>query len=536
MQKEYKKYSNLLIISLFIGFLITGIIIYDDYGISWDEYYQRINGFVSLNFIRKFFLFNEIFPNLTHDTKSFAETAKIYGVIFDLPTAFIEYKFKIENSKSFFLLRHLASFIIFFISSIYFYLLLKKRFSKKLSIIGIVFFILSPRIFAESFYNNKDILFLSIFIISIYYAIKFLNKNSYKNLILASLSSSILIATKVIGIIIPFIIFVFFVLKSIDDKNNIKKNILKLINFFFSLFIFTIIFWPYLWNSPLSNFLHALKTFSSHPWTGAIFYFDQYISAMNLPWHYPIIWILISTPIIYLIFFFIGSYLILIRISFRFINLSKKKKFNDLWMGNKERMDVIFFSIFYFTLFLVIELNSTLYNGWRHLYFIYPCLIFISIRGFEFLSKNYIKKYLIVITAPFLILIFLWMYTNHPFQYVFFNKLAGKEVEKFFELDYWGVSNKKAISFILNNNENEEIKIYVLSNSPYYFSLLLFSEKDKKRIKFVNELNKANYLVTNHYYQKGKPIDINNELKEKYQLLKEFKVEEMIINSVYKLN
>ena len=33
-------------------------------------------------------------------------------------------------------------------------------------------------------------------------------------------------------------------------------------------------------------------------------------------------------------------------------------------------------------------MNSTLYGGWRHLYFIYPCLIFVSIIALEFISKK----------------------------------------------------------------------------------------------------------------------------------------------------
>ena len=34
---------------------INGIMIYDDYGISWDEYFHRISGFVSLNYFRELF-------------------------------------------------------------------------------------------------------------------------------------------------------------------------------------------------------------------------------------------------------------------------------------------------------------------------------------------------------------------------------------------------------------------------------------------------------------------------------------------------
>ena len=59
---------------------------------------------------------------------------------------------------------------------------------------------------------------------------------------------------------------------------------------------------------------------------------------------------------------------------------------------------------------------------------------------------------------------------------------------------------------------------------------------DRKRIKFTKDIDDANFLVTNHYYQKGNPLTINEELKREYKLLKEFKVDNMIINSVYKIN
>ena len=225
-----QKYKNLPVIIIFSSFFIIGIIIFDDYGISWDEPYHRINGFISLNLIRKILSLDIVFPNLVHSTESFAETAKIYGVIFDLPMAFIEKELAIEDSKNYFLIRHLFNFLIFFTSTIFFYLILRKRFSKKLCVVGLLFLILSPRIFAESFYNMKDLIFLSFFIISIFFAINFLDKSSYKNLFYSTLSCSFVISTKVIGVIVPFVVLVFFIFEMIDDANNLKKNIIKIIN------------------------------------------------------------------------------------------------------------------------------------------------------------------------------------------------------------------------------------------------------------------------------------------------------------------
>ena len=54
-------------------------------------------------------------------------------------------------------------------------------------------------------------------------------------------------------------------------------------------------------------------------------------------------------------------------------------------------------------------------------------------------------------------------------------------------------------------------------------------------INNVAEYHPLNLLVTNHYYQKGNPADINNELKNKYKLLKEFTIDGITFNSIYKI-
>ena len=225
---KYQNYINLPVILIFFSYLIIGILIYDDYGISWDEYNHRKNGFAALNFFREIFSL-DIYPDLEHSgkTKAYVESTKQYGVLFDFPMAFIEKKFHIEDSKNYFLLRHFFNFIIFYISSIFFYFLLKKRFSEKLSVVGLLFWILSPRIFADSFYNMKDLIFLSFFVISLFYAIKFLDTPSYKNAFFSSLACALAIDVRIMGIIVPFIILVFFILKSIDNKNFLKETIWK---------------------------------------------------------------------------------------------------------------------------------------------------------------------------------------------------------------------------------------------------------------------------------------------------------------------
>ena len=180
---------------LFSIFFLIGAITFKDYGMSIDEEWQRFSGFYWLNYILSFtplesfkISVNEVMSQIEGFTLPSVEANKPYGVIFDLPLAFFEVLFQIEDSKNYYHLRHFSNFLIFFISSIFFFKLLSNRFSNSyISIIGTLFYILSPRIYGNSFYNNKDIIFLSLLTIALYFCFKVLDKKNLRNLLIFSL-------------------------------------------------------------------------------------------------------------------------------------------------------------------------------------------------------------------------------------------------------------------------------------------------------------------------------------------------------------
>ena len=67
---KYQNYTNLIILLIFLFFLITGIVIFDDYGISWDEHFQRIDGFIALNSIREL-LSLETYEGFNHSAQRY---------------------------------------------------------------------------------------------------------------------------------------------------------------------------------------------------------------------------------------------------------------------------------------------------------------------------------------------------------------------------------------------------------------------------------------------------------------------------------
>ena len=147
-----------------------------------------------------------------------------------------------------------------------------------------------------------------------------------------------------------------------------------------------IFFWPYLWENPITNFVTSFKNLSHHDVNIYNFYLGEHIHSKRVPWHYPIIWIFISTPLFYLSLFVIGFIFILRRLIKRILKIEENDSSNDIWRGIKEIQDLIFFSSFAVPLIYVIIFNSTLYDGWRHLYFIYPSFLMISLFGLHILK------------------------------------------------------------------------------------------------------------------------------------------------------
>ena len=221
MTQKEKIHSKRIAFLLFLIFFFTGLSTFKDYGISVDEEYGRYAGFYWLNYILSFTSFDEL-KNIVgiklNEINDFTLGPALevvannpyYGVVFDLPLALIEVIFKVDDSKEYFHLRHLLTFLLFFVSSIFFYKLLLNRFlNYNIALIGTLFFVLSPRIYGHSFFNNKDIVFLSLATIALYYCFKSLEKLSYKNLFILAIFAALSTAQRVLGIFLP-ISFIFF--------------------------------------------------------------------------------------------------------------------------------------------------------------------------------------------------------------------------------------------------------------------------------------------------------------------------------------
>jgi len=487
-----EKKHKIIIIVFFALYLLLGIIIFKDYGISWDEPARRENGIITVKYVLE-------------GDKTLLESTHSHGTAFEVLLIFLEKILHLTDYRNIYLMRHLFTFLLFYTGVIFFYLLCADIFrSWKTGILGCLFLILSPRIFAHSFYNSKDIPFLVLFVISIYTLKNFLEKKSFLMGILHGLTCGILIDIRIPGIFVPFLTFLFFITDLLIIKTEKAIKIKYLRSFYlyiFSLVSFTILFWPVLWENPAYYFFKNFFVLSRYPWDWPVLYNGSYMMARDIPWHYIPVWLLISTPAAYTVFFTAGIILLITLI------IKNPKKF---YLERKNFLIAILW--FFFPVTAIIVLKSVLYDEWRQIFFVYPAFIIFSLFGLTALF-NYIrgfkKKSYIIIAAIIILFLGLNMFNTiffmikyHPFQNLYFNRLAGKnmsEVKKKFELDYWGLTYRNGLEYILKNDKRDGIKI-AANTVAAEFNFYILPEKDRKRLLYIENLGESDYFLSNYKF------------------------------------
>lgn len=543
---KLKSKNNYIYILVFFISLI-GIYTYKDYGLGIEEHLQRKSGFYWLNYLLNFTDFEilkktaeykleqiKIFsPRLTS-----IEEFGFYGILFDVPLAFIETFFQINNPSTYFYLRHLLIFFLFLISAFCFYKIIINRFKNiNVALIGFIFFIFSPRIYGNIFFDSKDILFLSIFTINMYYFLNYLKKKDTFSLIIFSVFCALSTSSRIIGLLIPFTFLILLMFEFLNLKNLnllLKKLIVFLIFYLLALFIH----WPYLWTLDYVQFSNFFNPFF-YAMNPMVFFNGNFYQSKFLPYSYLPLWIVMTTPFYITIFFCIGFFNNFKRVFKRLINIKENSYFhsNDLWRSKKENFDFFIFFNFLSVILLYLTINPALLQGWRHFYFLNFFIIYFScyfLYMFYFTIKkkkfeNYLKISLIFIS----IFIIFENYKYHPFQSSYFNNFITDNKKKDFEIDSQSLSRVHAIRELLK--EEGDIYLGTASFSPLENARSLIPVKEWKRLKFVGtEFSEANYIYSNYYYEVNVNYNKKYEIPKNFSLYKTLIIDGTRIYTIYK--
>jgi glycosyltransferase involved in cell wall biosynthesis len=477
-----------------------GTAISGDYGISWDETGSRYNAVMAAS-------------RIAGDTTQLAEHRdRYYGPAFELILYGLEraFGFGAEDRETW-LLRHYVTFLLFFAGIVFFYKLCVYRFKNwKLGLLGCALLLVSPRVFAHAFYNSKDAAFLSVFIICVYTLMRYLDRMTVSRALVHGLACGFAIAVRLPGLILPCFTVLFLIIELVMKKAGraeLKQAGLSFASYALLVPTFVVASWPTLWSAPIQEFWSALQYMSHFPWDGTMLYMGDYVSASTVAWHYIPVWMSVSTPIVYLPLFVVGSAICV----FQSVKWVVQRAARDSEYNSTVRFDLFLPIWFFLPLATVIGMGSVLYDGWRQMFFIYPALILLVLGAVVWTSQFFMRtKHKLfggfaasILSAAVAVSLFGnvgWMIKHHPHQNVYFNSVMNRNMKQArlsFEFDYWGTSYKQGLEYIVGTDPRPSINVHVLY-MPGKLNAMLLPPEDKKRITFVEDIKNADYFIGNY--------------------------------------
>ena len=120
-----------------------------------------------------------------------------------------------------------------------------------------------------------------------------------------------------------------------------------------------------------------------------------------------------------------------------------------------------------------------------------------------------------------------WIFKNHPNQNYYFNPIKKYFIKKNFDVDYWGLSERQALYFILENDKKKILKVSSIGKTWIAGSFIMLEPNLKKRLKHV-EPNDADYIL-DRGVTGNKKIDLKN-----FKNYNEFTIDGNIVYTIYK--
>ena len=465
----FTDHGGLLVCGLF---LLVGLGLAGDYGMGVDEVVQRDAARANLRYILG--PVDRVAPRSPQD--------RFYGVAFELPLLMAERFFGLEDYYYYVHRFRLTVTHLFFVAGGFFcYLLAYRMFNNRLiALFALLLFLLHPRIYAHSFFNSKDLPFLSMFAIALYLTERAFRKDTLGAFLLLGIAVGVATNLRIMGLMLLLAVVGLRVLDvGLARDWGERKGILARGGLFALAVGLT---WyalsPDAWGDPLAQLTGALSLTTDHPHTLPALFQGVWFNPDELPAHYGLTWFLITMPPPVLLVGVVGMAAVLAR------GLAGPKA---VW-GNGQRRFWLLLAGCCGLPPLAVALAGSTYDGWRHLYFIYAPFVLLTAGGLYWLagSRHWLWQRRAGVYGLFglgLGLTLLQMAQLHPLQQVYFNFLADRTTPNYlqtqYELDSWKVSLQGGLEYALGRHPGETLAV---NKTPGYPAMTLPREERRRLI------------------------------------------------------
>ena len=435
-------------------FLIAGLTVLDDYGVTWDEPLQRSHAERNLAHV------------LGKPDALPADHNKFYGVAFELPALLTERAFGLEDSRSVYLSRHLLIHLFFLTGGFFAYLLAQRLFGNRLlALAAMLLFLLHPRLYAHSFANSSDIPFVAMFVIALYLTHRAFKQDSLRAFVLLGLGIGALANLRIMGVLLFAAVPAMRALDFAYAQGWAERKRALLSTGAFALAGALTIYalMPYLWPDPIGRSVEWWTTLSSHPhnrWE--LFRGTLHLSA-EFPNEYLPVWISITSPPFALLLGLIGAALILAR---------GVKAPGAALRDKNPRFALALVGCFALPLLSVILLNANVYDEWRQMFFLWAPFSLLAAYGLwritAALRRAWLRAAAYGAVAAGLAATALSMALLHPNQQDTFNffvdRVTPERLRSQYVMGYWSHPVRQALEWAIDRRSDSPAAVNVRSH------------------------------------------------------------------------
>ena len=431
-------------------FAVVGIAVVDGYGVSNDTNWQRVIAQMNIDYA----LGTGDLPTTRSD--------RYYGVAFEAPLILVERLLSLTDSWAIFLSRYLLTHLFFLAGGWFCYLLTYRLFGdRRLALFALLLFLLHPRMYAHSFFNSKDLPFLAMFMIALYLVQRAFRRDTVAAFALCGVGVGVLINLRIMGAVLFAAVAGLRALDLMLARNRAARRRAVVTTAAFVLAAAGTLYAlsPYLWRDPLA-IADAFTGLAWHPTIVSGLFNGRWVRWPSIPPHYLPTWMAVTTPPATLLLCLIGAAAAAGRGIARPGSLPRCACMRN----TRLRFEWLLLACLTLPVAAVIALNSNIYDGWRHMYFLYAPACLLAVCGLRALlaaarglrspaAAAWLRHGLSVLAAAALVTTAADVVRLHPNQEGYFNFLVDRRtpehVGRHWHLLYLNTQHRQAMEYLL---------------------------------------------------------------------------------------
>lgn len=501
-----------LVCAFFVAFLALGLCTAADYGPPWDEPDEM--DILEMNvweYVRALHLDESVFEAhaageralrlnaLTPISKSIEQD---HGIAAFYPMAGVVMSDAItEGQRS--TLWHMYCWVIFTLGAFALYAVCRELgLPRGWALLGPLFLLLSPRFFAQGHYNNKDVALLALALCVLWQALRLMRRPSFPRGLCFSFFGALAANTKVAGLALWGLCALFVLVRRLMGR-RMNARVWAVAGVTLVGFLgFYALLTPALWANPAAFLAYLVRNaLDFQRWRNYVLFRGTVFNLTrdSLPWYYLPYLILATTPLWALLLIAAGS------AGAAACGVQRMKKAPDQALAL-----LLTLVLWVLPLGFAVITRTSVYNGWRHFYFLYGPMLALAAWGAHaawLRMRGRWRACAAAVLGCCLAASGVGIAVQHPNQFAYYQPLVRNEQSN--ELDYWNVSVRNALA-ALCSEASGEIRIApadAWAGNGIRKALAVLPGETRSRF-VVCEPQDADYLLVNPTYQRFSQAEV----------------------------